>query len=59
MSKTSHGTLEDHRPLADSELDLVSGGTLNFTHIESKNSGPTGEAAPSVWVGCAWVPQWW
>jgi len=34
MSKTndtsnlSHNELEDHRPLADSELDAVSGGTI-------------------------------
>jgi len=36
MSKTNHtsrlGTLEDHRPLADSELDAVSGG-LSYEEV--------------------------
>ena len=29
-SNLDHGTLEDHRPLADSELDAVSGGLFGL-----------------------------
>jgi hypothetical protein len=29
-SKLDHGTLEDHRPLADNELDAVTGGVLDY-----------------------------
>ena len=47
--------------VADSELDTVSGGVSDLgTYItkavDDAISAPSG---PGVWVGCAWVPQWW
>jgi hypothetical protein len=37
-SKPGHATLEDHRPLADSELDVASGGTLSQASRELRDS---------------------
>jgi hypothetical protein len=51
--------------LADSELDAVAGGVFDFGNLVSQanNATAVGGGAPAgppnVWVGCAWVPQWW
>ena len=53
--------LEDHRPLADSELDAVTGGSFDIGNIVGSVAKATvvvPAAPPEVWVGCAWVPQW-
>lgn len=57
-------TLDDHRPLADSELDAVTGGSMIGDAIDgigkaTASAAAGGEGTPLVWVGCAWVPQWW
>jgi hypothetical protein len=54
--------LEDHRPLADSELDAVTGGSFELGNIVGQVAKATvvsPSGPPDVWVGCAWVPQWW
>jgi hypothetical protein len=55
--------------LADSELDAVAGGVFDFGNIvaQANNATQVGLAPgggapagpPDVWVGCAWLPQWW
>jgi len=50
------------RELANDELDAVTGGVSDLGKYITKAvdhaiSAPT--APPAVWVGCAWVPQWW
>ena len=52
------------RVLQDSELDAVTGGSFDLGNIVSSVAKATIGAAtssgpPDVWVGCAWVPQWW
>jgi hypothetical protein len=69
MSKTNDtpkvAALEDHRPLADSELNAVTGGSTvsnvidGVTKATSAAASGGSEGTPLVWVGCAWVPQWW
>ena len=42
------------------ELNHVSGGSLNYGHIEwtyTSQKGTSTPAKPDVWTGCAWVPQ--
>jgi hypothetical protein len=60
MSKTN----ETSKLLTDSELDVVTGGSFDLGNIVSSVAkattvGGTPSGAPEVWVGCAWVPQWW
>jgi hypothetical protein len=50
--------------LLDGELDTVTGGVSDLGKYITKavddalgGAGPSGP--PPVWVGCAWVPQWW
>ena len=70
MSKTTETSKFDHaklknRVLADSELAAVSGGVIdlgkNITKaVDDAISAAVGGGGPQdVWVGCAWVPQWW
>ena len=59
MSKTNCTSRDE---LTIDELNRVSGGSLNYGHIEStytSQNGASPPAKPDVWVGCAWVPQWW
>jgi hypothetical protein len=62
-SNLSHDTPEDHHTLADSELDAVTGGGSVSNVIDGLAKATIGTASssgpPDVWVGCAWVPQWW
>ena len=50
MSKSNDisnmATLDDHRPLADSELDAVSGGNLSEAPNVTVNGGPMAFVAP-------------
>jgi hypothetical protein len=59
MSKTN----ETSKLLADTELDAVSGGGSVSNVIDGLAKATISTAAsdgpPLVWVGCAWVPQWW
>jgi hypothetical protein len=66
MSKTNDTErtreLEAKRELLDSELDTVTGGASDLGKyitkaVDDALSAPSGP--PEVWVGCAWVPQWW
>ena len=49
------------RVLQDSELDAVTGGSFDLGNIVAKATigAATSSGPPDVWVGCAWVPQWW
>jgi hypothetical protein len=62
----SSKTNDTYRELTKAELDTVTGGSSAvsnaidgigkaITAAASEGSGGT----PLVWVGCAWVPQWW
>jgi hypothetical protein len=67
MRKTNDNsnTLEHHNTLADSELAAVTGGSTISNVIDGITKATTAAASegsggtPLVWVGCAWVPQWW
>jgi hypothetical protein len=66
MTTRNDVSTPDHRPLADNELDVVNGGSMISNAIDgvikataSAAAGGGGEGTPLVWVGCAWVPQWW
>jgi len=46
--------------LIDAELEAVSGGDIG--NVITKAVGEAisaGAPQKEVWVGCAWVPQWW
>ena len=48
--------------LRDEELDAVSGRVSDLGKIITKAVDEAISAGPpqkEVWVGCAWVPQWW
>ena len=48
--------------LSDTELDAVSGGVSDLGKYITKavdEALSAGPQKPEVWVGCAWVPQWW
>jgi hypothetical protein len=50
--------------LQHDELDTVTGGSFELSNvvsgvIKSTAAALDTSAPPSVWVGCAWVPQWW
>ena len=50
------------RELIDTELDAVCGGVPDLGKSITKAVDDAISAAagpPNVWVGCAWVPQWW
>jgi bacteriocin-like protein len=54
--------MSNERELTIEELDAVSGGTSDLGKyitkaVDDALSSPSGP--PEVWVGCAWVPQWW
>ena len=56
MNDLDPGRATQSRELQDNELDAVSGGGhVQFTYTQQKSDG----GPPNVWVGCAWVPQWW
>jgi hypothetical protein len=53
---------ETNETLPDSELDAVTGGSFELGNIVStvaKATVVSPSGPPDVWVGCAWVPQWW
>ena len=55
-------TPEHHHTLADSELDGVTGGSSLGNAVDAvikSIGGVNTPVPPDVWVGCAWVPQWW
>ena len=59
VSKT-RDTSRDELTIA--ELDAVSGGGSDIGKEITKaidNAITSTPAKPDVWVGCAWVPQWW
>jgi hypothetical protein len=48
--------------LTDTEVESVCGGVSDLGKsitkaVDEAISAPAGP--PNVWVGCAWVPQWW
>jgi len=54
--------MNTERELMDHELGTVSGGNVALDTIKQINNAiPVGASSgpPEVWVGCAWVPQWW
>lgn len=62
MSKSAMEVRELTDELSGDELNTVTGGLSDLGKYITKavddaigaSSGP-----PDVWVGCAWVPQWW
>jgi hypothetical protein len=56
MNDLDLGRATQSRELQDNELDAVSGG--GHVALEYKQQKSDG-GPPNVWVGCAWVPQWW
>jgi len=65
MSKTTHNR-EVRGELSGDELNAVMGGVvLGGIEGESHDGRHKNEidvqscGTPQVWVGCAWVPQWW
>jgi hypothetical protein len=69
MSKTMHSTskvTERECELTTVEMEKFVGGIIKGgsafainTSGAQTNVGLTPAGPPDVWVGCAWVPQWW
>jgi bacteriocin-like protein len=56
--------MSNERELTIDELDAVSGGTSDLGKyitkaVDDAIGAAVGGGPPEVWVGCAWVPQWW
>ena len=48
--------------LTDTEVETVCGGVSDLGKYITKavdEALSAGPQKPEVWVGCAWVPQWW
>jgi hypothetical protein len=62
MRNTAHATTVRDE-LSGDELDAVTGGSFDLGNIVGSVIKATAVDAPAgppdVWVGCAWVPQWW
>jgi hypothetical protein len=63
MSKTTRNT-EARDELSENKLDTVTGGSFALSNavdavIKSTAAALDTSGPPDVWVGCAWVPQWW
>ena len=64
MSKSSMEVRELTDELSGDELDTVTGGSALSKAIDGvgkaiEHAASAPEGPPEVWVGCAWVPQWW
>jgi hypothetical protein len=60
MSKTN----DTCRELTSDELNTVAGGVSDLGKyitkaVDDAIGAAVGGGPPDVWVGCAWVPQWW
>jgi hypothetical protein len=63
-SAEGEAIMNTERELTINELDVVTGGVFDFGNIiaQANNAtqvGGTPAGPPDVWVGRAWVPQWW